>query len=1042
MQQTNDHPSVLAVLVVRNGAPWLRRVLSSLAGQSYPRVGVLAVDNASSDGSAEVLERMLGRRRVLRLDRDHGFPGAVRRALELPAAGEADFVLLLHDDVALEPHAVERMVGAARRVGGVGVVGPKVLDWDRPRVLREIGFSADRFGYPQSPLEEGELDQGQYDAPREVLFVSSTAMLLSREAWSRVGYPDERLAPSDGDLDYGWRMRLAGYRVMVAPGAVVHHRSAAAAGVREGARPPRGRYRIERAALAALLTNCGLVTLLWVLPLYAIQGVGRLLLYLMSRRFDRAGEVIAAWGWNLAHLPGTLRRRVRAQAVRRVPDREVRRFLSPARARLTGRAQQASALLLGVRAARVEEGEELEAPPLSRRVASVVSAHPVAVVSIVAVILTLVAFRGVLFVSRIEGGALPAFPSGPGDFFRAMAAPWRSTGFGGPEAPSPAMIPLGVVSFLTLGNPDLLARLLVALTPVAAGLACHLALRRLGATPGPSVVGGVCYALSALVLWAASEGRISVSVLLVAMPWLIARLPMAFAPGGPPRPLPWVVGTGMALALVLSFFPAVRLSVGLVLAGLLVVPEPGGSRARGALLSVSAFAVAAALVFPLAAGLPASGGGAARSSVPPEALSLLGLSPGDAPGAGPGAYFLPLAGLIGFVLAEGRLRRTAWRSFLIAAAGLALAWLAAARRLPEPMSDPVAFLTVAAVSMAFLAGLGAGSLGPMVRRAAFGLPQVLGAVLVSVVVVGWAAQAFQATLGSWAVGQDRLPPAWPVVASTEPGESFRVLWLGADDGRRFPPPGGDPEGRVATEKGVAVAYGVTGRRGASIAATALPSAGPPYRRLEVILTELLSSRIRHGGALLAPFGIRYLVAGEGRLAPPVARALGDQLDIDLVQRAGGLSIYRNARLPFKAAVFPGVEAVDAARAVSLLAPLSLDQASSVPLTQRDVATWSGPISETPSLLLVGDRFDPRWRAGQAAPFPAFGWALGFRADRGAVRAAPERDARRPVELVALAALWALALWFVRREGGEEALSHRPVSSAEPAAPPVGKDRVR
>jgi GT2 family glycosyltransferase len=1039
MQQTNDHPSVLAVLVARNGAPWLRRVLSSLARQTHPRVGVLAVDNASSDGSADVLERMLGRRRVLRLDRDLGFPGAVRRALELPAAGEADFVLLLHDDVALEPHAVERMVEAARRVEGIGLVGPKVLDWDRPRVLREIGFSADRFGYPQSPLEEGELDQGQYDAPREVLFVSSAAMLLSRAAWSRAGLPDERLAPDDGDLDYGWRVRLAGFRVMVAPGAVAHHRGAAAAGVRAGAAPLRGRYRAERAALAALLTNCGLVTLLWVLPLYAIQGIGRLLLYLMSRRFDQAGEVMAAWGWNLAHFPGTLQRRVRAQSVRRVPDREVSRFLSPARARLTGSAQQASALLLGRRTARVEEGEELEAPPLPRRVASVVSAHPVAVASIAAVILTLVAFRGVLFVPRIEGGALPAFPHGPGDFFRAMAAPWRSTGFGGPEAPSPAMIPLGVASFLTLGDPDLLARLLVALTPVAAGVVCHLALRRLGATPGPSVVGGVSYALSALVLWAASEGRISVSVLLVTLPWLVARLPMAFAREGPHRPLRWVVGTGMALALVLSFFPAVRLSLGLVLVALLLLPEPGGSRVRGALLTVSAGAVAAALVFPLVVVLSASGGGAAESAVHTDVLSLLRLSPGDAPGAGPGASFLPLAGVVGFVLAGGGIRRTAWRSFLVAAAGLPLAWLAAAHRLPEPVSNPVAFLSVAAVSLAFLAGLGAGSLGPTVLRAAFGLPQVLGAALVTVIVVGWAAQAFQTAVGAWAVGEDRLPPAWPVVASAEPGASFRVLWLGADDGRRFPPPGGDPEGRVATEEGVAVAYGVTGRRGTTIAGTALPSDGPPYRRLEIVLAEILSSRIRHGGSLLAPFGIRYVVAGEGRLPSPVVGALGDQLDIDLVQRAGGLSVYRNARLPVKAATFAGGEALDAARTPSLLAPLSLDAASAEPLARRDGATWSGSVSETPSLVVVGDRFDPRWRAGQATPFPAFGWALGFEADQGEVRAALERDVRRPVELIALTALWAVALWFVRREGREEAAGHRSGSSPPvPTAMPAGK----
>ncbi|HEX5949007.1 MAG TPA: glycosyltransferase, partial [Actinomycetota bacterium] len=83
-------PTVLAVLVARNGAAWLPRTLRSLARQSHPRLGVLGVDNASTDGSAELLEGALGARRVIRLDEDAGFAGSIRRALEIPAARGSD----------------------------------------------------------------------------------------------------------------------------------------------------------------------------------------------------------------------------------------------------------------------------------------------------------------------------------------------------------------------------------------------------------------------------------------------------------------------------------------------------------------------------------------------------------------------------------------------------------------------------------------------------------------------------------------------------------------------------------------------------------------------------------------------------------------------------------------------------------------------------------------------------------------------------------------------------------------------------------------
>src|SRR3990170_2722607 len=118
-----EEPSGLAVLVTRNGAAWLPRTLRSLARQTHPRLGVLAIDNASTDGSADLLERALGSRRVIRVEENLGFAGSIRRVLEVPAVRDVDFLLLLHDDVALAPQAVARLVEEAGRVQGGGA-GP------------------------------------------------------------------------------------------------------------------------------------------------------------------------------------------------------------------------------------------------------------------------------------------------------------------------------------------------------------------------------------------------------------------------------------------------------------------------------------------------------------------------------------------------------------------------------------------------------------------------------------------------------------------------------------------------------------------------------------------------------------------------------------------------------------------------------------------------------------------------------------------------------------------------------------------------------
>ncbi|HYH28383.1 MAG TPA: glycosyltransferase family 2 protein, partial [Actinomycetota bacterium] len=620
----DDHPRVLVVLVVRDGAKWLARCLRSLARQTHPRLGVVAVDNGSTDGSGERLVEALGERRVLRVERNIGFTDAVSRALEVPAADRADYFLLVHDDSVLAPTAVERMVECASRIRGTGVVGPKVLDGERPRVLREVGLATDRFGYPHSPLEEDELDQGQYDSIREVLFVSTAAMLVSRDAWLRAGALDERLVTTHSDLDFCWRVRLAGYRVVVDPRAVVHHFAVGERGLRAGSRAGRARYLAERAGLLSLLKNYRLGSLFWILPIYVAQGVVKIAVFLAGRRFSTAGQILAAWGWNIVHLPGTIRRRVRGHAVRTAKDRDVLRFMAPAGERGRRLVQEASALLFGGTES-VEDPAERRA--VGERVSSFVLAHPVALGWTAAIALTLIAFRDVLFGPLPAGGALPVFPRRAGELFGAFLQPWHDSAFGTAAPASPALVPLGLASFLTLGNPRLLMRLLVAAGPLVAGVVCYRAALRLTSMRIAAVAAAACYAASAVVLWAASEGRIGAVVYLMALPWLAVRVLEGFAEA-PRRWGPWALGTGAILAITASFFPSAWMGFALFLAASLLT-TPARAILRGAGLAFVGAAAAVALILPFAMRIVIAGGpGASDAAGAARWADLARLAPG------------------------------------------------------------------------------------------------------------------------------------------------------------------------------------------------------------------------------------------------------------------------------------------------------------------------------------------------------------------------------------------------------------------------------
>jgi GT2 family glycosyltransferase len=1007
---------VLVVLVARDGAEWLPQCLLALSRQTHPRIGVLAIDNASSDQSGELLESALGADRVLQLEHNVGFAGAVTRALGSPMAQQADYLLLLHDDTVLAPDAVAALVEAAERFDAVGVVGPKILDWEQQLVLVDIGQSTDRFGFPYSPLEDGEIDQGQYDRIREVVFVSSCAMLVSRPLLQRIGGPDERFSLRQEDLDLCWRARLAGYRVLMTPKAIARHRSATMAGVRPSEEPPRPLYERERAALGSVLKNYGLLSLLWVLPLYAIQGLGRLLAYLLTRRFEDAYQLLAGWGWNLVHLPGTLRRRFRVQSMRTVPDQVVRRSMAPAWIRF--RRWAGTALpRMGGGIGHIEEDEEsVEARPRSS-IWRLAAAHPVATAFLLLVPLALVAYRDLAFASPLTGGAVATSPSSASGFFGEFVSGLRSTGLGGTGAASPSLALMGLGSVLALGSPALLEKVLLMVLPIAAGIGAYRAVKAITGEIIPSVVAAGCYGLSSVVLWGLSEGRVPVLVLLGGLPWMANKIPLAFESARPVTRRRWIVGAALGAAVLAAFYPGALVAALLLSLCALVIPDDPRERLRGLGLVVLSAAAGALLLFPVAYEWIRAGGVAlADPAGSPSFAALARLSLGAAPGSWVTGFYLPVAAAIGYVFVPGHLDRTARRAALAAIIALYLAWLASAGYLPEALSNTVAYLAVLAFSYCLLVGMGLVFLVRGAREADFGARQVGAVLMAGVVAVGLGAQVLQAAQGAWAIGgPERAPAAYPVVTRSA-SEGFRVLWVGELNGDPLIWPGGLPVGTV--EAGPAsIRYTVQFPSGASMLDFGRPAAGVGYEALQQALADMLSGESRHGGALLAPFGIRYVVAEPGDLPMAALRRLSRQVDLDLVP-SQGLIILRNAKAPPPASAITDRTWISASSVGGTDAALASPDA--IPF-EGGPQEYRGTLPTNPSLVLLTQQYDGTWRleAGGAeprGPDRAFGWAVGFDGPRGPSEAVVAFGGQqiRTVETGVLAVMWFLALWMTRR----------------------------
>ena len=448
-----EQPSVLAVVVTHDGRRWLRDSLVALANQSYEHIDILVVDDASTRPREEprlkrIVKRHLRRRRwgYLRTPRPLGYGAAINWALSRVRT-DADYLLFVHDDAALTLSSVAKMVERLRHEDRTAIVGPKIVSWDDPSVLEEVGMAIDRFGYPYKGLEQGEIDLGQHDRATEVFYVTSTVMLVRHEVFKRMRGFDAHLGAYSEDLDLCWRARLLGYTVRLEPGAVARHVIAMATAQRSTRFGP-PRYFIRRNRLHTITKNASGLRLLTLIPFFVLLTLGEMLGFLILREPREVGNLGRALMWNLVRFPQTLGERRRVQSSRKVGDTDLSRLMVrlPSRLRVYALDQ----------AERLEETWGRRADIVSRkttqaRVATArVKGRQVAVV-VALFLLVVLGFRDFFWAPAATFGEILPFPEGATSMWRQWASPWQDAGLGSPGPAPTSFLVLGVVQFLSFG---------------------------------------------------------------------------------------------------------------------------------------------------------------------------------------------------------------------------------------------------------------------------------------------------------------------------------------------------------------------------------------------------------------------------------------------------------------------------------------------------------------------------------------------------------------------------------------------------------------
>lgn len=310
-------PIVSIIILNWNGKKFLKGCLDSLRLQTFREFETILLENGSSDGSAFYVREGYPWVQLVALPENIGFAGGNNRALR---ECRGKYVVTLNNDTKLEPAFLEGLVAVAESDLSIGMVAAKMLNFYEKDRIDSVGVRVTSNGMGHN-IGIGELDCGQYDVPAEVFGPCAGAALYRRSMLDEIGFFDPSFFAYYEDLDLAWRGRLARWRCVTAPTAVVYHVHSATSGKMS----PFTVYQVQRNKWFVLLKNWPTLLLLKRLPLIAAFDLAALVLALLS---GRGLAALRARLDVLKNLPWLFSERRKVQGGRKLSTFEAKRLFT------------------------------------------------------------------------------------------------------------------------------------------------------------------------------------------------------------------------------------------------------------------------------------------------------------------------------------------------------------------------------------------------------------------------------------------------------------------------------------------------------------------------------------------------------------------------------------------------------------------------------------------------------------------------------------------------------------------------------------------
>lgn len=267
---------VTVIIPNYNGIQYLGDCLDSLREQTM-EADIIVVDNASTDGSADIAKKYDGVR-VMELSDNFGFCRAVNEGIRVT---KTKYLILLNNDTKADPAFVEELYKAIDKDENTFSVASKMIQMGRPELIDSAGDLYCALGWAFSLGKDRNISR--YEKESVVFSACGGAAIYRKDLFEQIGYFDELHFSYLEDVDVGYRARIMGYTNRYTPRAVVYHAGSGSTG---------GRYNPFKVRLASrnswyvIYKNMPVLQIVINLPFFMI-GFGLKALFFILKGYGR-----------------------------------------------------------------------------------------------------------------------------------------------------------------------------------------------------------------------------------------------------------------------------------------------------------------------------------------------------------------------------------------------------------------------------------------------------------------------------------------------------------------------------------------------------------------------------------------------------------------------------------------------------------------------------------------------------------------------------------------------------------------------------------